>query len=62
MEYLFLLGRILYGGFFILAGINHFRHLTMLATFAAAKNVPSASFLLKCICQPMKNAINSKAL
>jgi putative oxidoreductase len=41
MDYLFLLGRILYGGFFVLAGINHFQHLAMLAGFAGFKGVPS---------------------
>jgi putative oxidoreductase len=41
MDYLFLLGRILYGGFFVNAGINHFRHLGMLAGFAGFKGVPA---------------------
>lgn len=40
MEYLFLLGRILYGGFFVLAGINHFRHTPMMAGYAASKGIP----------------------
>jgi putative oxidoreductase len=42
MDYLFLLGRILYGGFFVYAGINHFRHLAMMSQFAGMKGVPSA--------------------
>jgi uncharacterized membrane protein YphA (DoxX/SURF4 family) len=42
MGYLFLLGRILYGGFFVLAGINHFRHTSMMAGYAASKGVPAA--------------------
>jgi glyoxylase-like metal-dependent hydrolase (beta-lactamase superfamily II)/uncharacterized membrane protein YphA (DoxX/SURF4 family) len=42
MSYLFLLGRVLYGGFFIIAGINHFQHLGMLAGFAGFKGVPAA--------------------
>jgi uncharacterized membrane protein YphA (DoxX/SURF4 family) len=41
VEYLFLLGRILYGGFFINAGINHFRHLSMMSSFAGMKGVPA---------------------
>lgn len=41
MEYLFLLGRILYGGFFILAGINHFRHASMMAGYVASKGIPA---------------------
>ena len=42
MVYLYLLGRILYGGFFILAGINHFRNSTMMAGYAASKGIPAA--------------------
>lgn len=41
MVYLFLLGRILYGGFFILAGINHFRHASMMTGYAASKGIPA---------------------
>jgi uncharacterized membrane protein YphA (DoxX/SURF4 family) len=42
MTYLFVLGRILYGGFFVLGGINHFQHLGMMAGFTASKGVPAA--------------------
>jgi putative oxidoreductase len=42
VDYVFLLGRILYGGFFIVGGINHFRHLGMMAGFSASKGVPAA--------------------
>jgi uncharacterized membrane protein YphA (DoxX/SURF4 family) len=38
---LFLLGRILYGGFFVYAGINHFRHLGMMSQFAGMRGVPA---------------------
>ena len=41
MQYLFLLGRILFGGFFL---VNAYRHLTMvsgMAPYAASKGVPS---------------------
>lgn len=41
MEYLFLVGRILYGGFFVNAGINHFRHLGMMSQFAGMRGVPA---------------------
>src|SRR5438552_1445572 len=41
MEYqLFLLGRIIYGGYFLKAGINHFRSLEMLSGYAGMKGVP----------------------
>lgn len=41
MDYLFPLGRILYGGFFILAGINHIRNVAMMTGYAASKGVPA---------------------
>jgi putative oxidoreductase len=41
MDYLFLLGRLFYGGFFVLAGINHFTHLSMMAGYAGANGVPA---------------------
>jgi len=41
MDYLFLLSRILYGGFFIMGGINHFTHLDMMAGYAGFKGVPA---------------------
>jgi uncharacterized membrane protein YphA (DoxX/SURF4 family) len=37
----FLLGRLLYGGFFINAGINHFKQRKELGQYAAAKGVPA---------------------
>ena len=39
MQYLFLAGRVLYGGFFLLAGIGHFRHVAMMTPYAAAKGI-----------------------
>ena len=42
VDYLFLLGRVFYGGFFIVAGINHFRNLSMMVGYAAFKGVPAA--------------------
>ena len=41
MQYLFLAGRILYGGFFALAGLDHFRHLGIMTPYTAAKGVPA---------------------
>jgi uncharacterized membrane protein YphA (DoxX/SURF4 family) len=40
MDWLFLLGRILFGGFFLLAGWNHFSQLKNMAGYAQAKGVP----------------------
>lgn len=40
MEILFLIGRILFGGYFAWAGINHFRNSGHLAGYAASKGVP----------------------
>ncbi|HXD72180.1 MAG TPA: DoxX family protein [Vicinamibacterales bacterium] len=42
VDYLFLLGRILYGGFFVLGGINHFTNLGMMSGYAGSKGVPAA--------------------
>jgi putative oxidoreductase len=40
MVYLFLLGRILLGGYFVMSGVNHFKHLHMLTGYAQSKGVP----------------------
>lgn len=40
MIYLFLLGRVLLGGYFIMSGANHFKHLKMLTGYAQSKGVP----------------------
>ena len=40
--YVFLLGRVLFGGFFVLGGINHFQNLNMMAGFVGSKGVPAA--------------------
>ncbi|MDR7445303.1 MAG: DoxX family protein [Armatimonadota bacterium] len=42
MEALFWLGRILYGGFFILNGINHFMRLEAMSGYAQSKGVPAS--------------------
>src|SRR5207249_1709992 len=36
----FLLGRLLFGGYFIFSGINHFKQTRELSQYAAAKKVP----------------------
>ena len=44
MEILFLVGRILFGGYFLINGLNHFLKNKMLAEYAASKGVPAARF------------------
>ena len=41
MDILFLLGRVLFGGFFLYSGIQHFKNLDMLAGFTGTKGVPA---------------------
>ena len=41
LDYVFVLGRILYGGFFVLGGLNHFQHLDMMSGFVSSKGVPA---------------------
>jgi putative oxidoreductase len=43
----FLIGRVLYGGFFIYSGIRHFQHAEKMAQYAAAKKVPYPEFAVK---------------
>ena len=38
----FLIGRLLFGGFFLYNGVNHLRQRKSLAQYAQAKNVPTA--------------------
>ncbi len=40
MKTVFVLGRIVFGGFFLYSGIHHFQEKKQLAQYAAAKNVP----------------------
>ncbi len=42
MEIFLLIGRILFGGFFIMSGLNHFQNLAMMSGYAQSKNVPFA--------------------
>jgi putative oxidoreductase len=41
MSDLFLLGRMLFGGFFTYYGVNHFLNLAAMTEYAAAKGVPA---------------------
>lgn len=41
MKALFVIGRVLFGGFFLYNGINHFKQQNALAQYAAVKDVPS---------------------
>jgi uncharacterized membrane protein YphA (DoxX/SURF4 family) len=41
MEFVFLLGRVLFGGFFLLNGFNHFAQKKALAGYAHSKHIPS---------------------
>jgi uncharacterized membrane protein YphA (DoxX/SURF4 family) len=43
MDTVFLIGRILLGGFFVANGINHFMNLGMLAGYAKSKGTPAPS-------------------
>lgn len=43
----FLLGRLLFGGYFISAGINHFRQTHQLAQYAGSKNIPKPDLAVK---------------
>lgn len=40
MDYLFLLSRVLFGGYFLMSGINHFRKHEALTQYATFKGVP----------------------
>ncbi len=46
MDILFVLGRILFGGFFMMSGINHFKHMNMMAPYAASKGIPMPKTLV----------------
>jgi putative oxidoreductase len=42
MHSLFLLGRVIYGGFFLRSGLNHFQNSRSLTDYASVKGVPRA--------------------
>ncbi len=39
---LIILGEVLLGGYFVISGVNHFKHLGMLTGYAQSKGVPMA--------------------
>jgi uncharacterized membrane protein YphA (DoxX/SURF4 family) len=41
MRALFVIGRAIFGGFFVYNGINHFRHIQSMGSYAASKGVPA---------------------
>ena len=43
----FLIGRALFGGFFIMSGVKHFQQQKQMAQFAAAKKVPKPDLAVK---------------
>lgn len=43
MNILFLIGRIIFGGYFVMGGVNHFAHLSNLSAYAKSKGTPAAS-------------------
>jgi putative oxidoreductase len=47
MRALFVVGRVLFGGFFVYSGINHFQHAGAMAQYAGAKGVPAAGEAVK---------------
>jgi putative oxidoreductase len=47
MKTLFLVGRIIFGGFFVYAGINHLRKAKSMAPYAESKGVPAPELAVK---------------
>jgi len=45
-DLLFLAGRLLLGGYFVLMGVNHFQNRKMMAGYAASKGVPLAGLAI----------------
>ncbi len=43
MEALFIIGRIIFGGYFIYTGLNHFFKFPMLTQFTKSKHIPFAA-------------------
>jgi uncharacterized membrane protein YphA (DoxX/SURF4 family) len=46
MRALFVLGRVVFGGFFVYNGINHFRHQEGMSRYAGTKGVPAAEAVI----------------
>ena len=43
----FLIGRLMFGGYFIMSGVNHFKQNQQMTQYAAAKNVPKPDVAVK---------------
>lgn len=43
----FLLGRLLFGGYFVMAGINHFKQTGQLSQYAQSKKVPKPGLVVR---------------
>lgn len=43
MDILFLVGRIIFGGYFVMMGMNHFMKMGMMTQYAQSKGIPSAN-------------------
>ena len=43
----FLIGRVMFGGYFIMSGINHFKQQKQLSQYAASKKVPKPELAVK---------------
>lgn len=43
----FLLGRLIFGGYFVMSGINHFKSTEHMAGYAASKNVPKPDLAVR---------------
>ncbi len=43
----FLLGRMLFGGYFIMSGINHFKQTSQMAQYAGSKGVPKPDLAVR---------------
>ncbi len=41
MDIILLIGRVFFGGFFFLSGLNHFKHLTNMTSYARSQKVPA---------------------
>jgi uncharacterized membrane protein YphA (DoxX/SURF4 family) len=46
MKFAFLLGRLIFGGFFLYSGINHFRARRQMVDYARTKGVPLPDFAI----------------
>jgi len=49
----FLIGRLLFGGFFLYNGINHLQHAKDMAPYAESKGVPSGELAVKLTAVPL---------